>query len=271
MLDAYQFVIQHPEMIRESISTNLQGEIRRAAKILCQSQLNLALTGAGISVESGIPDFRSAGGLWERYDFMEYATISAFRANPEKIWQMLAEMEDVVRRAKPNPAHKGLGRLEQMGLLHTVITQNIDNLHQEGGSTRVIEYHGNSKTLSCLWCKRQYGLDEIGDQVPPRCACGKVLKPDVIFFGEAIPPRALDESYDLASSCGSLLVIGTSAQVAPANTIPGVAKKAGASIIEINVEPTLLTSSVTDIFLQGRAGEIMAKLVHEVENIMRQE
>lgn len=102
----------------------MREKIREAVEILCQSKLNLALTGAGISVESGIPDFRSAGGLWERYDLMEYATISAFRSNPEKVWRMLAEMGDLIRRARPNPAHRGLGRLQQMGLLHTIITQN---------------------------------------------------------------------------------------------------------------------------------------------------
>lgn len=241
-----------------------------AAEIICQSKLSLALTGAGISVESGIPDFRSRGGLWERFDPMEYGTISAFQANPEKVWTMFQEMEKIIRRARPNPAHKALGRLQHMGLLHTIITQNIDNLHQEEGATSVIEYHGNSKTLSCISCDRQYRLEKLGEEIPPRCTCGQILKPDVVLFGEAIPPRALRESHELASSCEALLVIGTSAQVAPANTIPLIAKKAGASIIEINVEPTLLTSSVTDIFFQGRAGELVTKLADEVEGIMNQ-
>ncbi len=246
----------------------MREKIREAAEILCQSKLNLALTGAGISVESGIPDFRSAGGLWERYDLMEYATISAFRSNPEKVWQMLEEMGDLIRRARPNLAHRGLGRLQQMGLLDTIITQNIDDLHQQGGATRVIEYHGSYKTLSCLWCNRQYSLKKVGTDVPPRCTCGRILKPDVVFFGEAIPSQGLHESYELASSCGALLVIGTSAEVAPANTIPGVAKMAGADIIEINLEPSRLSSSLTNIFLQGGAGEVVTKLVDEVEGYM---
>lgn len=248
----------------------MEKRIKRTAEILCQSNLNIALAGAGISVESGIPDFRSPGGLWERYGISEYATISAFRSNPEKVWQMLSEMEDIVRRAEPNPAHKGLGRLQQMGLLHTIITQNVDNLHQEGGATRVIEYHGNCKTLTCLSCNSRYGLNESRDQMPPRCTCGHMLKPDVVFFGEPIPSLGAHASHDIASSCEAVLVIGTSAQVAPANSVPAVAKKAGAKILEINLEPTLLTSSLTDIFLQGRAGELVPMLVDEVESLTGQ-
>ncbi|MDY6953518.1 MAG: Sir2 family NAD-dependent protein deacetylase, partial [Thermodesulfobacteriota bacterium] len=142
----------------------MEEKIRKAAQILCRSKLNLALTGAGISVESGIPDFRSKGGLWERYDISEYGTISAFESDPEKVWKMLAEMDTVVEQAEPNRAHIGLGRLQEMGLLHTIITQNIDNLHQEGGASSVIEYHGNAKTLSCLRCHRQYQREEVAGE-----------------------------------------------------------------------------------------------------------
>jgi NAD-dependent deacetylase len=152
-------------------------------------------------------------------------------------------------------------------LLHTIITQNVDYLHQEGGATSVIEYHGNAKTLSCLWCNQRYNIDELAGQMPPKCSCGKILKPDVVFFGEPIPIRALQESYELASTCRVLLIVGTSGEVFPANTIPETAKRAGATIIEVNVEPTVLTEYVTDIFLQGRAGEVVGKLVREVETL----
>jgi NAD-dependent deacetylase len=246
----------------------MQEEVARTAEVLCESRLNLALTGAGISVESGIPDFRSPGGLWERYDIVEYATIDAFRVNPTKVWDMLREVSDVVKKARPNAAHKGLGRLQQLGLLHTIITQNVDNLHQQGGATRVIEYHGTSRTLSCLWCGCRYDMKELGEEIPPKCTCGKILKPDVIFFGEPIPGEALKESYGLAAACRALLVVGTSAEVAPANTIPYTAKMAGAKVIEINLEPTMLTETVTDIFLQGKASEVITRLVKEVETRM---
>jgi NAD-dependent deacetylase len=242
--------------------------IKTAARIICQSRSTIALTGAGISVESGIPDFRSPGGLWERFNPMEYGTIGAFQANPEKVWQMLQEVSDLLASARPNPAHSGLGRLQELGLIHTIITQNVDYLHQEGGATRVIEYHGNAKTLSCLWCNQRYNSDELGGQIPPKCSCGKILKPDVVFFGEPIPIRALQESYELASTCKALLILGTSGEVAPANTIPETAKKAGATIIEVNIEPTLLTNYLTDIFLQGKASEMVTELVREVETIM---
>jgi NAD-dependent deacetylase len=245
----------------------VQERIKRAARILYQSKRTLALTGAGISVESGIPDFRSPGGLWERFDPIEYATIEVFRADPEKVWCMLQEVSVLLRSARPNPAHMGLGRLQQMGLLHTIITQNIDNLHQEGGATRVIEYHGNAKTLSCLWCNARYGAAELEGKVPPECGCGKILKPDVVFFGEPIPIKALQDSYELASACDTLLVSGTSAEVAPANTIPQTAKMAGATIIEINLTRTVLTNHLTDIFLQGNASEVVTRLVHEVESL----
>jgi NAD-dependent deacetylase len=241
--------------------------VEKAANILVHSKMTIALTGAGISVESGIPDFRSAGGLWEKFDPAEYATIEAFRSNPEKVWEMLREMEDVVLRAKPNKAHIGLGELEKLDCLHHIITQNVDNLHQEGGAQNVIEYHGNSATLSCITCGRQYQAAEKRGEHVPKCACGSILKPDVIFFGEAIPPEAMNRSFQFATSAQALLVIGTSAVVSPANTIPEVAKQNGAKIIEINKEETHLTSTLTDIFLQGSAGEIVSRLVEEVKRL----
>jgi NAD-dependent deacetylase len=247
-----------------------QDEIKKAAKILRDSRLSLALTGAGISVESGIPDFRSPGGLWERYNQAEYGTIWAFRNDAAKVWKMIREVSELVDRARPNPAHLGLAQLQQLGLLHTIITQNIDSLHQKAGATRVIEYHGSSRTLSCLTCGARYDAEAKKEECPPRCACTEILKPDVVFFGETIPLEALRESQLLASSCNALIVIGTSAEVAPANTIPRTAKLAGAWIIEINVQPTVLTSSFTDIFLQGKASSVMIRLVEEVQSLVGQ-
>ena len=242
----------------------MQELIKLAADAIMGSDLTLALTGAGISVESGIPDFRSAGGLWSKYDPSEYATIDAFRANPERVWEMLREMNKVVDAAKPNDAHTGMGELETMGYLHGIITQNVDNLHQEGGSMNVIEYHGNSSTLSCLWCGSRYKARDKRTEHPPKCACSRVLKPDVIFFGEAIPAEAMEQSFDLASRARVLLVVGTSAVVSPVNTIPGLAKRNGATVIEINKESTHLTESITDIFCRGSAGKIIPEIVREI-------
>ncbi len=242
--------------------------IRKAAEMICTSKLNIALTGAGISVDSGIPDFRSAGGLWSKYDPADYATITAFRQNPEKVWDMLREMDALVSQAKPNAAHIGMGDLEKMGYLHCIITQNVDNLHQAGGARNVIEYHGNSSTLSCLWCGRQYQAKEKRAERIPRCECRRVLKPDVIFFGEPIPVEALNRSFQLAASAEALMVVGTSAVVSPANTIPSIAKDRGARIIEVNLERTHLTGTITDVFLQGKAGEIITALVEEVRQTL---
>jgi len=239
----------------------MQDLINKAVRILYQSKMTIALTGAGISVESGIPDFRSAGGLWSVYDPSDYATIDAFIDNPEKVWNMLRDMDKVVSRAKPNRAHIGMGHLERMGYLKYIITQNVDNLHQAGGARNVIEYHGNQSTLTCLSCGKKYTMEEKRKEVTPRCECRNILKPDVVLFGEPIPESALYASYNLANSAQALIVAGTSAVVSPANNIPLLAKKNGAKIIEINMETTLLTSRLTDVFLQGDAGDIIEKLV----------
>jgi NAD-dependent deacetylase len=179
---------------------------------------------------------------------------------------MLREMDALVCAAKPNPAHTGLGILEKKGFLNHIITQNIDNLHQAGGSSNVIEYHGNCSTLSCLSCNRKYSMEKKRHEYLPACECGKILKPDIVFFGEGIPEEALNLSFNLASNAGVLLIIGTSAQVSPANTIPVVASKNHAAIIEINKERTWLTEQLTDIFLEGSAGDIVTGLVKEIVN-----
>ncbi len=239
--------------------------IEEAAKAIATRGQVVALTGAGISVESGVPHFRSAGGLWERYNPQEYATIHAFRRDPGKVWRMLAEMEAVLDAAAPNPAHRALARLEEAGLLQGTITQNIDGLHQGAGSRRVIEFHGGHRTLTCLACGLRFGRDDVRPRgVPPPCDCGALLKPDVIFFGEDIPVGALEESYRLASNCRVMIVVGTSAEVTPANQIPWVAKRNGALVVEVNLENTPLTGSVTDVFLPGPAGRVVHDLVEAV-------
>lgn len=252
---------------RVSMETAMEERIREAAGIIVNSRQTIALTGAGVSVESGIPDFRSSEGLWARYDPAEYATIEAFRRDPEKVWNMLREMEELVVNARPNAAHIGMGELEGMGFLHCVITQNIDNLHQAGGSRNVIEYHGNSSTLSCIWCGKRYSLKDVEGARTPKCSCSKPLKPDVVFFGEAIPVDALNRSFELASTADAVLIVGTSALVSPANTIPMLARDKGAKLIEINKEKTHLSESVTDVFLGGNAGDVITALVAAVRGM----
>ena len=242
--------------------------IRRAAEAIKRSKTAIAFTGAGISVESGIPDFRSAGGLWDKYDPAIYASIDTFRTQPERCWVMLFEMFDLTSGAKPNPAHVALAELEEMGFLKAIITQNIDNLHQRGGSKRVIEYHGNSVELVCLKCNAKYDVDDFDrtDNVPPRCEkCDTILKPAIVYFGEMIPPDALYEASDLANSADVLIIVGTSAVVYPAAAIPDTAKRNGAFIIESNIEKTSFTNRITDVFLQGPSGERLPELVKAVK------
>ncbi|MBE0602555.1 MAG: NAD-dependent deacylase [Deltaproteobacteria bacterium] len=226
----------------------------------------VALTGAGISVESGIPAFRGAQGLWEKYAPMEYATIGAFIRNPEKSWLMLTELFALCGGASPNAAHSGLADLESMGLLRAVITQNVDRLHQAAGTRRVIEYHGNMEELVCISCWRNYPTRERwkGDGVPPRCDCGEILKPNIVMFGEPIPWIAQERAEEEARSCAVLLVIGTSAQVTPACDIPRIAKRAGAAVVEINPEETRLTGTVTDIHISGSASDAVRGLLDSV-------
>jgi len=241
--------------------------IQRAAQDILRSKKTIAFTGAGISVESGIPDFRSVGGLWERFDPEEFAHIHAFYADPAKVWLMLKEMFTLVMTAKPNPAHIGLAELEQMGLLSTIITQNVDGLHQAAGSKNVIEFHGSHRTLSCLKCNTTHdGTSLTIDDLPARCPrCSSLLKPDVVFFGEPIPPKAQSYSFRESNSCSAVLVVGTSAVVYPAASIPIMAKQRGAMVIEINMEPTPLTGQISDYLIQGSAGKIIPAIVEEVK------
>ena len=243
--------------------------IQRAAKDILHSKKTIAFTGAGISVESGIPDFRGAQGLWQKYDPEEYAHIHAFYSNPDKVWLMLKEMFSLIMAAKPNPAHIGLAELERMGLLSSVITQNVDGLHQSAGNTNVIEFHGTHRTLSCLNCSTKIeGTSLTLEDLPPRCSrCSSLLKPDVVFFGEPIPWEAQIMSFKESKSCSAVLVIGTSAVVYPAATIPITANERGAIVIEINTEPTPLTNQISDYLICGSAGETIPAIVEEVKKV----
>lgn len=242
---------------------NSQEEIiKKVAQIMILGEV-VAFTGAGISVESGIPAFRGSQGLWKKYDPEEYAYIEAFLNHPERVWQMLREVYSLLLKAEPNSAHLVLSDLEKMGILKAVITQNIDNLHQRAGSKKVIELHGTGEKLICLKCYREIPFTEkLLEILPfPKCkSCNFPLKPKVVFFGEPLPQEALSEAFYLAQNCRVLIIIGTSGMVIPAAHIPYRAKKSGATIIEINLKETPYTSSISDFFLKGRAGEILSKL-----------
>lgn len=248
----------------------LAQEIHGVAHYLVRGGRAIALTGAGISVDSGIPDFRSAHGLWSRYEPMEYATIDAFRLHPRKVWDMLFELHDTVGDAAPNAGHAALAELEEMGLLDAVITQNIDDLHQRAGSQDVVEFHGSTAWLRCPDCDERYRSADkpIAPPEPPLCdRCGAVLKPDFIFFGEMIPSDALNRSMKLAAGCRLMLVVGTSALVAPASQLPALAMQAGAAIVEANLEETALSRMCLHR-LEGPAAETLPMLVEACRSLM---
>jgi NAD-dependent deacetylase len=235
---------------------------REAALLLKRSRYTTAFTGAGISVESGIPPFRGEGGLWSKYD-PKTLDLQYFLEDPTGSWRVIKEIfYDFFDTAKPNKAHQVLARMEQEGMLGCTITQNIDYLHQEAGSRVVYEFHGNTKSLRCLHCNRAYKPGQMSlDHFPPTCReCGGVLKPDFVFFGESIPQIPLGAAYEAASLSDVFLIIGTTGEVMPANQIPVMAKQYGAKIIEVNPEPSNYTLHITDIFLQGKATEVMEKL-----------
>lgn len=244
--------------------------LKKTAEIITSARTVIALTGAGISVESGIPPFRGKGSLWDTIDPMEFAHINSFLKNPEKVWKgFLAGMKDMLDRARPNEGHMGLVALEEMGKLSTIITQNIDGLHQQAGSTDVIEFHGNFAWQRCMTCDTLIPSTMIDlTNLPPRCDCGGLFRPDCVFFGEMIPEHSLSRSRSLASSCDVIIVVGTSAVVQPAAMIPVIAKNSGAVVIEVNPEPTPLTSSISDHYLKGNAGNVLKALAGAVRKIM---
>lgn len=241
----------------------MDNAIRLAADMLKKSRKALALTGAGVSTESGIPDFRSADGLWSRFDPIEYGTLGAFQRNPFKVWQMLKELLSLVD-CRPNRGHGAMARLEEMGILHGIITQNIDGLHQKAGSRHVIEFHGSMASFSCLGCGDKKPLAEVREmEVPPQClVCQSILKPDVVFFDEQIPPQALRETEKLLRGADLLLVAGTSCGVVPASFIPMQVLSQGGALIEINLAPVL--AGIARVSLAGKFTEVMSAMVDQM-------
>lgn len=240
--------------------------IEQAARWIVSRGGAAALTGAGISVPSGIPDFRSASGLWARYDPFEYATIEAFRRDPEKVWTFLRELERTVQGAEPNPAHEALAQLEHAGWLDGVVTQNVDALHQRAGSRRVVELHGSGARLVCPRCGRVYDAAQaarLGD--PPRCVCGAILKPDIVLFGEPLPPGVYERAVSLVEGAPVLLVVGTSAEVFPAAGLPERSRRRGGLIVEINPQPTALTERVASLHLPFGAEHALPALARAIE------
>jgi len=240
-----------------------------AETIMAASGEVVVLTGAGISVASGIPAFRGNQGLWDRYDPFEYAEISSFRRNPEKVWTMFRDMLYVIEKAEPNRAHKSLAEFAEKGFIKTIITQNVDGLHQAAGNCKVIEFHGTTRNLicpACGWCWASFKLAEVGELLPRCQKCDVIMKPDVVFFGEEIPRLALFEATAAAEKAKVILVIGTSANVYPAADMPLLTKRAGGRVIEINLESTPISGSVADQTILGPAAAVLPEILAICEN-----
>jgi NAD-dependent deacetylase len=237
-----------------------------AADLLRRSRHSIALTGAGISAESGIPTFRGEGGLWTKYDPVKVSSIETFLANPTNYWEVAKERGAVALAAKPNTGHEALAEMERTGCLDAVVTQNTDGLHQAAGTRRVIELHGSGRTVECLDCgQREPRVDvqaRLDREMPPRCTnCGRArLKPTVVFFGEAMPVAAVQEAFELARACDVILVVGSSLVVYPAAEIPLESVRSGAAMIVVNAEPTPF-DRLASVVIHGRAGEVLPEIV----------
>ena len=248
-------------------------EIEQLAQLIIESKKTVVFTGAGISTESGIPDFRSPGGIWSKYDPEDF-TIQKFLSSPaarRTHWKMFTE-SGLITEAEPNLAHYAIAELHQLGKLDCVITQNVDNLHQKAGvpEDKVFELHGNMRWVVCLSCHRRFPLPEVlqriqeGAEVPDCPDCHGILKPDAVMFGEALPQETLMEATRRSQNCDLFIVIGSTLVVTPAAYMPTYARKAGAKLAIVNFSPTPLDHHAT-VLIRGKAGEIMSKVMERVK------
>ena len=238
-------------------------QVGQVADFIVESDRIIVFTGAGVSTESGIPDFRSPDGLWSKYDPDDF-TIEKFLSDKrarKTHWDLLTGHEFGLSEAKPNSAHYAITELEKMGKLYGVITQNVDGLHHTAGSENVIELHGNLRKNKCIQCGRKYeSLEGTIESIPPKCPCGGNIRPDVVWFGEMLPQDAINYAFACSQKCDLFFSVGTSAVVHPAASLPLIAKRAGAFVVEVNVSPTEI-SRVIDESLFGKSGEILPLLV----------
>lgn len=240
--------------------------IRRARQLLQQSGYAVALTGAGVSTPSGIPDFRSPGsGMWEQVNPLEVASIYAFRSSPRVFYDWVRPSVRLIQTARPNPAHRALAEMEQSGVLQSIITQNIDGLHTRAGSRRVIELHGNLRTTTCIECYQVTSGEAVlehllnQDSVPSCPHCGGVLKPNVILIGEQLPFSELQASHQETQHCDVMLVAGSSLTMEPAARLPELAKEHAAHLILVNLEPTHV-DGVADVVVRGDVADVLPEI-----------
>ena len=234
--------------------------VLRLAELIRERQPCVALTGAGVSTESGIPDFRSAGGIWDTYDPLEVASVAGFRRDPERVWEFYARRLAVLDDAQANHAHRALARLEAAGLLQAIVTQNVDGLHQRAGSRDVVEVHGSIRGAVCPACGRRVGFERVLELLPlPLCECGSVLKPGVVLFGELLPVAAFERATELARGAQLILVVGSSLEVYPVAGLPHETLGAGGALAIVNRDPTPL-DHLAEVRLDGSAGAALKEV-----------
>ncbi|MBI3756118.1 MAG: NAD-dependent deacylase [Deltaproteobacteria bacterium] len=227
---------------------------------LCNSKAVTILTGAGISAESGVPIFRGKNGLWKNFRPEDLATPEAFKREPGLVWEWYDSRRQTLSRLKPNPGHFAIAEIEKRVKDFTLITQNVDGLHQLAGSKNIIELHGNIWRVKCLTCGKVAENRDVPIKILPFCECGGLLRPDVVWFGEMLSDDNLTRAFVASDNCDLMFVIGTSGVVHPAASLALRAKDEGASVVEINIENTPLTASADATFL-GKAGEILPRLL----------
>lgn len=237
--------------------------IERAIERLKETRFLLVITGAGISQESGVPTFRGQDGLWQQYRAEDLATPYAFQRDPVTVWRWYDWRRGIISRCKPNPAHYAIKQLWSIFRPNFfLITQNVDGLHGRTGVEETMEIHGNLWRVRCTREGKTWMLLDVPlREIPPRCDCGAILRPDVVWFGEPLPPGLVEKAYTLLECADTVLLVGTSAVVQPVASFPVIAKSKGAFIIEINVESTPLTA-IADISILGKAGEVLPKIVN---------
>ena len=243
----------------------MEQRVSTLAALVQEHKPCVVLTGAGISTESGIPDFRSPTGIWAEYDPMEYATIEAFRRDPVKVWEFYALRFEALTWAEPNPGHLALAVLERRGFVQSLITQNIDGLHDRAGSQDVVEVHGSIRTARCLECSERVPLEQVVSALrdapaPPCPSCGSILKPDVVMFGELLPVEPIDRAFELAHRAGLLLVVGSSLEVHPVAALPEEAVAAGAKLAIVNRGPTPV-DHLASTRIEAGAGETLTAML----------
>ncbi|MFX0078200.1 MAG: NAD-dependent protein deacylase [Candidatus Hermodarchaeota archaeon] len=219
----------------------------------------IALTGAGISKESNVPTFRGKDGLWGQYNAMDLATPQALAQNPKLVWEWYTWRQDLISKCQPNPAHFTLAEWEKRGILKAVITQNVDGLHRQAGSGKVLEVHGDIWRVKCTACSYRTRLSKPAIGIPTCPDCGANLRPDVVWFGEGLPSTIMDEVFSHLERADAIIVIGTSALIQPSASFPLIVKRHGGAILEVNIEATPLTP-IADIHLNGKAGRILSQL-----------